>query len=313
MLRRTAKALAALTARLRERHPDVPAGPADGRDASGGVRVLAVDWSGARTGAERAMWLAEVRDGALFRLECGRTREQLAEHLLAEAERDPHLVAGLDFAFSLPAWFLRARGLADGPALWALATEEAEGWLAACESPFWGRPGKKRPDLPTHLRHTDEAVPAVGGIRPKSVFQIGGAGAVGTGSLRGMPILHRLREAGFHVWPFDPPGWPLAVEIYPRLLTEAVTKSSAERRAAYLAARYPSLPDWAVAAAGGSEDAFDALISALVMSLHAADLAALPPVDDPPLRAEGFIWHPRWRDAAPPIGATASTAGGYAT
>lgn len=32
------------------------------------------------------------------------------------------------------------------------------------------------------------------GFRPKSVPQIGGAGAVGTGSLRGLPVLHQLHD-----------------------------------------------------------------------------------------------------------------------
>lgn len=85
--------------------------------------------------------------------------------------------------------------------------------------------------LPDDLRRTDREAPAIGGIRPKSVFQIGGAGAVGTGSLRGMPILKRLRDAGFAVWPFDAPRWPCVVEIYPRLLTGAVNKGSAGARA----------------------------------------------------------------------------------
>src|SRR6202012_1913196 len=40
------------------------------------------------------------------------------------------------------------------------------------------------------------------GITAKSPFQIGGSGSVGTGSLRAMPALLRLREAGFRVWPF---------------------------------------------------------------------------------------------------------------
>ena len=69
-------------------------------------RILAVDWSGARTGEARAIWLAEVMGGRLIRLECGRSREEVVAHLLEEAERDPELVVGLDFAFSLPEWFL---------------------------------------------------------------------------------------------------------------------------------------------------------------------------------------------------------------
>src|SRR5580658_616882 len=97
------------------------------------------------------------------------------------------------------------------------------------------------------------------GITPKSPFQIGGSGSVGTGSLRAMPFLLRLREAGFRVWPFEdaaletkdrsrsPAGMttrkattsarPLVVEMYTRLMTGAVAKSNAEARRAYLKAR----------------------------------------------------------------------------
>src|SRR5947207_2673911 len=82
----------------------------------------------------------------------------------------------------------------------------------------------RRPTLEEHLRRTDRDVPGIGGIRPKSVFQIGGAGAVGTGSIRGMSLLKRLSDAGFAVWPFDSAQFPLVVEIYPRLLTGSVKK-----------------------------------------------------------------------------------------
>jgi hypothetical protein len=160
---------------------------------------------------------------------------------VAEAERTPRMVVGLDFAFSLPAWFLEQRNLKSAQELWALADREAEAWIAACRPPFWGRPGTRRPDLQVHFRRTELDAPATAGIRPKSVFQIGGAGAVGAGSLRGMRLLHRLRAAGFSIWPFDPPGWPRVVEIYPRLLTGPVNKSSADARAAHLVARHPEL------------------------------------------------------------------------
>ena len=50
------------------------------------------------------MWLAEVRDGALLRVENGRTRHQVVDHLQdLAAEEDKNLVVGLDFAFSTPA------------------------------------------------------------------------------------------------------------------------------------------------------------------------------------------------------------------
>ena len=68
----------------------------------------------------------------------------------------------------------------------------------------------------------------------KSTFQIGGAGSVGTGSLRGMPHLRRLRQAGFSIWPFHSASPWTVMEIYPRLLTGPVHKSSHEHRARYL-------------------------------------------------------------------------------
>src|SRR5688572_31578782 len=127
-----------------------------------------------------------------MRLEDGRNREQIAEHLIAEARRDPELVVGLDFAFSLPGWYLKRRGLSSAPELWALAEREAEEWLRCAAPPFWGRTGTKRPVLPADHRVTELAAPATGGHRPKSVFQVNGGGAVGTGSLRGMRLLSRL-------------------------------------------------------------------------------------------------------------------------
>ena len=187
------------------------------------LRTIAIDWSGAVERADRKIWLAEAAEEQVVRLESGRGRAAIADFLIDEASRTPELVVGLDFAFSLPSWFLESRGLPDGPALWHLVASEGETWLAGCEPPFWGRPGRRRPDLLEDLRRTDRDAPAIGGIRPKSVFQIGGAGAVGTGSLRGMPVLERLRDAGFSVWPFDAPRWPCVIEIYPRLLTGPVS------------------------------------------------------------------------------------------
>ena len=37
-------------------------------------RAIAIDWSGAKSGARSRIWLAEVRDGCLTRLESGRDR-----------------------------------------------------------------------------------------------------------------------------------------------------------------------------------------------------------------------------------------------
>ncbi len=140
----------------------------------------------------------------------------------------------------------------------------------------------------------------IAGIAPKSVFQIGGAGAVGTASLRGMPGLLMLREAGFRVWPFDKPSLkkPMVVEIYTRLMTGAVTKSSEVARTAYLAkkrresALYAGLSRGVLAKARGSEDAFDALVTALVMTEHRKEFARLRKTEDEVFRMEGQTWVP---------------------
>ena len=255
-------------------------------------RIIAIDWSGALAGARRKIWLAEVADGALVRLENGRDRQEVADHLIALAEHDPQVVIGLDFAFSLPSWFMDERGVATAQDLWAAAGREAEIWLSPPRPPFWGRPGTRRPELPDHFRRTERDVAPVAGIRPKSVFQVGGAGAVGTGSLRGMRLLHCLHRSGFSIWPFDPPRFPLVLEIYPRSLTQAVVKSRPAARATYLAACYPHLRPDLSARATGSDDAFDAAVSALVMAAHADDPMALPSLTDPQLRREGMIWYP---------------------
>jgi hypothetical protein len=265
------------------------------------MRVIAIDWSGAESGAARRIWLAEAQDGSLVRLERGRTREQVAEFLLREGRRTPSLVVGLDFAFGFPAWFAAERAVADGPALWALAEREGDAWLRGCEPPFWGRPGKRRTvhDADRAFRRTERQAPRVAGIAPKSVFQVGGAGAVGTGSVRGMPLLARLHEAGWRVWPFTEGSCPVgaaaptAIEIYPRLLTGAVNKSSFSQRAEYLRHRFPRLAAEPGVVASSSEDAFDAAVSALVMAEHVEALAALTCARDAIERIEGAIWWPR--------------------
>jgi hypothetical protein len=256
------------------------------------VRVVAVDWSGGRsTGSQRRhIWTAVAEKGALVELHGGRTRREVVDRLIEMATASPELVVGLDFAFSFPAWFLRYRLLPTAHDAWRLVATEGESWLAGCRAPFWGRPGVARPTLEAHLRRTEQAHPPA-----KSVFQVGGAGAVGTGSLRGMPHLLELHDAGFSIWPFDPPRLPTVVEIYPRALTGAVGKGDGDVRRRYLehlgpspATLPPALRD--LAEAGG--DAFDAAVSALAMGRCEGELRALRRSTDPEILLEGEIWAP---------------------
>ena len=231
------------------------------------------------------------------------------------------MVVGLDFCFSFPAWFVRDElECADGPAFWE---------LMACGLRTMARSGESRPAL------LGEASQACGVLRRRAApdaagdrhrLQAGGAdsrgrargagegdwaeeripdrrgGRVGTASLRGMPVLRRLREAGFAVWPFDRPALkderPMVVEMYTRLNTGPVCKSNAEARTEYLRSKcredaaYSALSRGVIAKARGSEDAFDALVSCMAMVARRGEFASLAMPLDPEYKVEGWTWAP---------------------
>ncbi len=272
------------------------------------------------------------------RLEAGRTRDEIAPWLIELACETPRMVVGFDFCFSYPEWFVRDElGLSSAPAFWQLVSEtHGERWLMrrAADDPahdprFWGKPHKRPAQfsgehlhrmlratdidckLLSHIPQADRAA-RVKGITPKSVFQIGGSGSVGTGSLRGMPTLLALRAAGFQIWPFDGDAArslggsrprPMVVEMYTRLMTGAVHKANPLARAAYLARRrepaspefdprYVALPPAVLTRARAGEDAFDALVSCMVMAARRDSFAQLPAPRDPAHRIEGWTWAP---------------------
>ena len=202
------------------------------------------------------------------------------------------MIVGIDFAFGMPRWFVEKYGAESGPAFWQVVSNEGEGWLASCPCPFWGLPGKLKPSDTVLFRATETEAAKIKGVDPKSVFQISGPGSVGTGSIRGMPHLLRLLEAGWHIWPFTEPGLPMAVEIYPRLLIGAVNKNDRHARLEYLKARFPHLDEPRKEQAASDDRAFDAAVSALVMARFGSGFANLKQSADLQIRLEGEIWHP---------------------
>ncbi len=297
-------------------------------------RVVAVDWSGDKGAGQRkkiwaGVWTAGRRgrvDGGGVVLENGRSREELAAWLIEMGRETPGMVVGIDCCFSYPAWFLREHGCRTVFEFWEhVAAGHGERWLGVgCAEEerdlrFWGRP-HKRPEqfcglgYPTMMRRTDmenkveqaleggDAARAalMRGVTPKSPFQVGGSGSVGTGSLRAMEWLLRLREAGFRVWPFEDAeeGRLLLVEMYTRLLTGPVKKSNALARTAYLKARrkgdamYAGLSRGVVAKAEGSEDGFDALVCCVEMVRRRGEFGGLEATEDEGLRLEGVTWRP---------------------
>lgn len=285
-------------------------------------RVVAVDWSGDQSagGQRRKIWAGVwTRSpkgktmGGVVTLEGGRTRDELCDWLVEMAAETPRMVVGFDFIFSYPGWFLKEHGVRSAPEFWkSVADGQGEKWLhRECEDArFWGKPKKKPAEfcgenMHRMMRRADMEVKVVSqiaepakaarvvGIAPKSPFQIGGSGSVGTGSLRGMPYLLKLREAGFSVWPFDAPTFPMAVEMYSRLMTGPVNKSSETARVAYLKKRqYAGLSRAVMTAAKGGEDAFDALVSCLVMTECRAEFPDLKKATDPVYAIEGQTWQP---------------------
>jgi hypothetical protein len=300
-------------------------------------RIIAIDWSGRidAAGQRRHIWAGVWTRGAKsaqVKLEAGRTRDEVGDWLIALAKETPRLAIGIDCCFSFPAWFLAEHGCTTVFDFWRhVAAGQGERWLkreaedVARDERFWGAP-HKRPEqlsganLHRGMRLTDwdnkidpsreggEAERAarlakMRGITPKSPFQIGGSGTVGTGSLRAMPVLLRLHEAGFRVWPYESASFgarprPLLVEMYTRLMTGPVAKSNPAARKLYLATRRKSDPLYApltrsvLRKAEGSEDAFDALVSTLEMVRHAGDLPTLRATRNPTLRLEGETWRP---------------------
>jgi molybdopterin-guanine dinucleotide biosynthesis adapter protein len=226
--------------------------------------VLIVDWSAKASPSpakpsKDAIWIGVRREGHA-ESQYFRTR-QAAEAglvLLLDAERRAgrRVLAGFDFPMGYPTGFAgRVTGQADPRLLWA--------WLACritdddrnttnrlhigaqinalfqpLAGPFWGRP--KGQDIP-HLPFTKAVdYPALGLSErraieqqvagAKSVFQLMGAGSVGSQALTGLPMIHRLQQRpDTQVWPFDAPGDAALVlaEVYPSILKDAVARDPA--------------------------------------------------------------------------------------
>jgi hypothetical protein len=277
-------------------------------------KLIAVDWSGRKdeAGQKRHIWAGVWHLGRVD-LQSGRTREELCDWLIAEARATKSLVVGVDFCFSYPAWFVREHGARSAIEFWGMMrAQHSDHWLSEeCkDARFWGRPRKKPPEFcgdagaERMLRLADrecklacyisdrQQAEKVKGIAPKSPFQIGGAGAVGTGTLRGIPLLPYLRDNGFSIWPFDSPKLPMLVEIYPRLLTGTVKKSVREERARYLKQHVPrnllTRSAWGHATEG--EDAFDAAVSAVKMGERRREFSALKRATAEIRLLEGQVW-----------------------
>ena len=111
------------------------------------------------------------------------------------------------------------------------------------------------------------------GFPAKSIFQLVGNGQVGAGSVRGMPLLARLRAEGFTIWPFEAASERTVFEIYPTAM------------------RAEEFPGWDLTRFTSTHER-DACISALVMWRYRDVMATLEAATDPVTRIEGDVWVP---------------------
>ncbi len=191
------------------------------------------------------------------------TRAEAIDVVLSAA---PPVVAGFDFSFSVPEWFAHEQGCMTIDDVWELAARDGEHWLASPPAPpFW----RTRCDVPRdqRFRRCEQRYP-----NAKSIFQLVGNGQVGAGSVRGMPLIARLRAAGAAIWPFDAPAERTVFEIYP----SALRKLSPEHDGG----------PW------NNEHERDAVVSARVMWDARETVAALRAATDPTTRLEGEVWAP---------------------
>lgn len=217
--------------------------------------IVMVDWSGGNghgpTPRKDAIWACVARGGAAEAPVYLRNRQVaelwLSELLASEGADGRRVLAGFDFPFGYPQGVAaRVTGRADPFALWEWLEDRIEDspkcnnrWQVAAEvnrlfpgvGPFWGngtktdipdlpRKGRARtPGLVEEYRQVERAVKGT-----FSVWQLSGAGAVGSQVLMGLPVLARLRRRfGAKVWPFELcDGSIVFAEIWPSLINAAV-------------------------------------------------------------------------------------------
>ena len=229
-------------------------------------RYLMVDWSARSEPSPKkpsadAIWWAEASTSGTSAPVYCRTRAdavvRIAERIADVLDRGQRILVGFDFPFGYPAGVAEhVSGRADARSMWDWLADRVEDqpnnanrrYEAAAEinraydgvGPCWGRPATwDHPDVPTHAtarqgtNHPPERRIAEGRqTNTKTVWQLAGAGAVGSQVLLGLPALKQLAahprlKGRIAFWPFDtgleaPEAACVIAEIYPSLLSKAI-------------------------------------------------------------------------------------------
>lgn len=219
--------------------------------------ILMVDWSGGRDRGPKpkrdAIWACQSGPDGTEAPVYLRNRQLAEDWIVTRLDeamgRGQRVLAGFDFPFAAPDGFAEAlTGSPDPLALWQWLDDRIEDRpkennrfdVAAMMNrqfpgvgPFWGnglkreiadlpRRGKARSFRWTPARRATEET-AKGSFE---IWQLSGAGSVGSQALLGMPVLERIRRrfAGrLAVWPFQRDTAPITlVEIWPSLLSARI-------------------------------------------------------------------------------------------
>lgn len=237
-------------------------------DIKGAFRVFDwyafADYSGSLRTSEqrRRIAFSLIKDHDPIQTSFGRTRYELMHEVMelleAATRSGKRMIFGFDHNYSFPERFYEAltgrkwshwRELltllgAGNDGIPGLELEEPRKWAAKANNrltsklrtvesgPFWGPHFKplKKPAFPYGGQIPERRLVEEKCKRMKSIFQLGGAGAVGLQSLLGMVYLNKLirfcRELNIplHVWPFDglsiPDNGHVLVEMYPTVFNE---------------------------------------------------------------------------------------------
>ena len=217
--------------------------------------IAIVDWSAAsraRMGKD-SIWLG-TQAGECMNLATRMAAEAALGELIARhLAGGKRVLIGADFAFGYPAGFAAAlTGRAEALAVWDwLSRHIVDGpdnrnnrfqvaeWMNRAFpglGPFWFRPAAlDLPELPLkgRARHghgmAEFRAADAAAMGAQSVFKLGGAGAVGSQVLMGLPVLWRLRARfapHVAVWPFeDVRHAPVVLaEVFPSLLAAEVAQ-----------------------------------------------------------------------------------------
>lgn len=224
--------------------------------------VVIVDWSAAsatspQSPTKDAIWIGIATSGGVT-TSYHRTRHAaetfLSAFLNTEAASGRRVLLGFDFPMGYPKGFaVHLTGKPEARAVWEWLSERitdlpnnANNRFAVADlinaqfhapGPFWGRP-----DTAAHLhlpatKAVDYAALGISERRhvetfaatAQPVWKLFTTGSVGSQSLMGLPLVHRLSQRpGAAVWPFDAPNTTLVLaEVYPSLLSAAVRSDPA--------------------------------------------------------------------------------------